>query len=895
VHRRIGEIARLHADAPAIQHGDITITFGALEARANRLAHELRAAGVGPDAVVALHLPRSIDLVVAELAVLKAGGAYLPLDPAQPSRRLELMLAGSGARALVTRSSLPRQLGTGPGRVRIGLDDGAGRLEARPATPPPDGVRPGNLAYVIFTSGSTGVPKGVAVPHAALSNLCRWYGAEFALGPADRSTLVLSPGFDASVGELWPALAAGAAIVVVDDDVRADMAALAHLLRRHRVTVASLPTPLAEVFLVLPGIDDLALRVLITGGDVLRRAPRPGLPFRLVNAYGPSEATVFATTARVAPAGSEPGPIPIGRPIDGVAVRLLDGELRPAGSGEPGEIGIAGAGVARGYLGRPDLTADRYRPDPLGEPGSRLYLTGDVGRWRPDGRLQFLERADRQVKVRGNRVELDEIEVALLAHPGVRQAVVPRPEVTEVAAQARLAAYVVPESDWTGAADLARQHAARWRDAPEPAPGGWRRALPDAPPGGVLEVRASALDELGDAPAHGYDLVALDGVSDRLPGLDRLLAAIGRAVEATADGGRVFVGDVLSLPLLPALHAALELAGAAPDVPVSELALRIGRAVVRDPRLAVSPALFASLPDRLPRVAEAEVLPRLGTGEAAFRYDVVLRVGAGPRPPLGVAWHDWSPGGAPEGGEAAGATRIPNVLVDAAVRAWSGVRDAEPAEAAGALRSRLAESAGGARTPDLDGARVSWAAARPDGSIDAVWLAEADRGAAVAFPRGPAGLSRGSLASDPLRGAREGALERELRDHLAGWLPAYMVPDAIVSLDELPLTPVGKLDRTRLPALPARAPEPGRASRPATPAESLVLEIVGEALGGEPVGLDDNLLEVGANSLTVTRIAVRIAERLGVEVPLRQLIATPTPAAIARQVDAAAPRPAAAR
>ncbi|HEY4459704.1 MAG TPA: non-ribosomal peptide synthetase, partial [Pseudonocardiaceae bacterium] len=351
----------------------------------------------------ALFLDRGADLVVAMLAVLWSGAAYLPVDTALPEDRIRFLLKDSGAVAVL-----------GPGHIPV--DDTGAVSPAPPAT-----VQLDDLAYVIYTSGSTGVPKGVAVTHRGLANLVSWHIDEYAVTEIDRTTQLAATGFDASVWENWTALAAGATLCVPSDEDRLRPDALLRWLARMRVTVSFLPTPLAEEVIALPAPDGLALRVLLTGGDALSATPSPSARYKLVNHYGPTEASVVVTAGAVR-AGSAGVP-DIGAPIANTRVYVLDANLRLVPIGVPGDLYVAGAGLARGYLGRPALTAAAFLPDPF-ESGGRLYRTGDRVRWRANGVLEFLGRVDQQVKIRGFRIELGEIEAAARTHPGVAEVVV---------------------------------------------------------------------------------------------------------------------------------------------------------------------------------------------------------------------------------------------------------------------------------------------------------------------------------------------------------------------------------------------------------------------------------------------------------------------------------------
>jgi len=433
VHELTIEWARRQPDALAVAAPGGRLTYGELAARAERLACRLRRLGVGPEVRVALCAGPSVHRVVGSLAVLLAGGAYVLLDPEAPAERLAFLVADSGAAVVLAERSLAGRF-DGCAAALVELEDtGEGEELGWPSSSP---AGLGNLAYVVYTSGSTGVPKGVAVTHAGLLNLVCWHRATYGLSPADRATLIANPAFDAAVWEIWPYLAAGASLHIPEDETRFSPQAIVRFWQSAGITWSFLPTPLAEEVMTLPRPSGLSLKGLLCGGDRLHRAPGAGLPFSLINHYGPSEVSVVTTAAPVLP-GSADAP-PIGRPIHNTRIRVVDarGALVPRGAA--GELWIGGASLARGYLARPALTAERFLPDPWsGEPGKRLYRTGDLVRYRADGNLEFLGRIDHQIKLRGFRIEPGEIEAALRAHPGVSEAVV------TVLPPQRLVAYVV--------------------------------------------------------------------------------------------------------------------------------------------------------------------------------------------------------------------------------------------------------------------------------------------------------------------------------------------------------------------------------------------------------------------------------------------------------------------
>ena len=397
------------------------LSYAELDALSNRWARRFLAEGVGPGDVVAVTAPRSIGFVAAVLGVAKAGAAFLPIDAATPRERVEAMFADARP-VLEVDGAL---LDAGPGDAGDGPVTDADRRAALTSQ---------DTAYVIFTSGSTGTPKGVAVTHAGLADLVRTFD-ELDLGPGTRMLHNASVGFDAAVWELLCALGTGGTLVV-SATVRAGRE-LADFVEKHRVTNAVLtPSVLASV----PAGRMRGLTSLVVAAEAVPRAlvDRWGPGRRLVNAYGPTEATIAVSFARIRPGGA--GPVPIGRPVRGMAVRVLDGALRRVAPGVVGELYVAGAAVARGYVGRPGLTASRFVADPYGGAGARMYRTGDLVRWLPDGALEYLGRADDQVKIRGVRIELGEVEAALAAVPGVSAAVA---LVRDGARGGRLVGYVV--------------------------------------------------------------------------------------------------------------------------------------------------------------------------------------------------------------------------------------------------------------------------------------------------------------------------------------------------------------------------------------------------------------------------------------------------------------------
>ncbi|HYR09213.1 MAG TPA: amino acid adenylation domain-containing protein, partial [Longimicrobium sp.] len=424
VHERFeAQVART-PDAVAVVFEDRSLTYAELNERANRLAHHLRGRGVGPDARVAVCIERSPELMVAFLAVLKSGGAYVPLDPGDPEERLRHMLDDGAPAVLLAHSGTAARF-AGEALPVIDLDADAQGWAGESASDPSRGevgLTPGHLAYVIYTSGSTGRPKGVMVEHRALANVMGWMGEAWPLGPDDVVLQKTPVSFDASARELFPPLLAGARMVIARPGGHRDPAYLVETIRREGVTTLHFVPTMLQFLLEEPGIERCtSIARVVCGGEALpaalaRRAAELLPHAELHNVYGPTEAAVDVTWLR-SPAEVAGPHVSIGRPMANCRAYFLDRTGEPVPAGVAGELYLGGAQVARGYLGRAALTAERFVPDPFGgEPGARLYRTGDLGRWLPDGTIEFLGRNDFQVKVRGFRIELGEIEARLREH-----------------------------------------------------------------------------------------------------------------------------------------------------------------------------------------------------------------------------------------------------------------------------------------------------------------------------------------------------------------------------------------------------------------------------------------------------------------------------------------------
>jgi amino acid adenylation domain-containing protein len=478
--------AEARPDAVAVVAGEASCTYCELNRRANQLAHYLRTLGIGPDTPIGLCVERSIDMMVGLLGILKAGGAYLPLDPGYPAYRLNFMLSDAQVPVLLTHGTIAAALA--PCDIEtILLDTDEPILSRQPADNPSVAIQPDNLAYVIYTSGSTGVPKGVQVPHIALTNLINAMTQQLQPTEDDRLFAVTTLSFDIAALELFLPLTVGARVVIASREATLDGRLLADSLARTGAT-AMQATPVTWRLLTEAGWHGNRQFKILTGGEALPQDLADDLSERSAfcwNLYGPTEATIYATASRLAGVGE---PVSIGRPIANTQAYLLDRNFNPVPVGVPGDLYLGGRSIARGYLNRPELTAEKFVPDPFSEdPSGRLYRTGDVARYRPDGNIEFLGRSDFQVKIHGFRVETGEVEAILRQHPSVRRAVVVAREDGPAlrAGDRYLAAYAVPLGECPPTSALYDFLKARLPDYMLPSALVWLDNLPVTPNGKI--------------------------------------------------------------------------------------------------------------------------------------------------------------------------------------------------------------------------------------------------------------------------------------------------------------------------------------------------------------------------------------------------------------------------
>jgi amino acid adenylation domain-containing protein len=633
VHELVEAQVERTPDAVAAELGAARLSYRELNERANRIAHRLRSLGVGPEVLVGICMERSLDAVAAILGVLKAGGAYVPLDPAYPRQRLGFMLEDAAIRVLLTQRSVLSVLPEVAAHV-VCLDDGAAALPSEPSVNLERTATRDNLAYVIYTSGSTGRSKGVAMPHLPLINLVEWQLRSHAVPGAARTLHFASMSFDVSFQEIFSTWSSGGALIIVPEDARRDLPALARLLAEREVERAFLPPivlqHLAEAIergAPLP----TRLREIIAAGEALRiTAPIAALLARLdgcalQNHYGPTETHVV--TAFTVPSPAALGLPSIGKPIANTQVHVLDEHLAPVPVGVFGELYLGGMGLARGYLGRPELTSARFVSDPFNPIGARLYRTGDRGRWCSDGTIEFQGRVDHQVKIRGYRIELGEIEAALLEHPAVRSAVVAARE--DAPGDKRLVAYVVAAEPSSPAAGELRGHLqAKLPEYMVPAAFVWLDAIPLLPNGKTdrasLPAPPVSADGAFAAPRTPVEEVIANIWADvlrrdRVGVGDEFLALGGHSLHATQVMARVVAALGIDLPVRALFEAPT----------VALLAERVEAARQGGGRPMAPPIVPVPREDALPLSYAQQLLwlvDQLDPGSAAYNIFLGLRV-----------------------------------------------------------------------------------------------------------------------------------------------------------------------------------------------------------------------------------------------------------------------------
>ena len=685
--------------ATALTFENDHLSYQQLDRRANQLAHVLRARGVGPEVTVGICLERSLEMVIGLLAILKAGGAYLPLDPTLPVERLTFMLEDAQVPLVLTLQRYAGLLSVDQQALLL-LDRASEQelLSAQPVTAPQYGATADNAAYMIYTSGSTGQPKGAVITHRGIVNRLIWMQEAYDLGAEDVVLQKTPFSFDVSVWEFFWPLLYGARLVIARPEGHKEPAYLLDLIAREAITTIHFVPSMLRLLLEETGLDRCAaLKRVICSGEALplnlQERYFQRLNAELYNLYGPTEASVDVTAWRCQRESSL-HTVPLGRPIANIQIYLLDQQFDPVPVGIAGELYIGGVGLARGYCNRAALTAEKFIPDPFSrQPGARLYCTGDLARYLPDGTLEFLGRVDTQVKLRGFLIELGEIEATLAVHPAVQEVVVIARETP--GGGKRLAAYVVPspQQQTQGSTTILTEQVQHWQQVfeqtyQEPNPTGdaalniigWNSSYTGEPlrpeemqewiestvarilslqPRNVLEIGCgtglllfrlapqcasytgtdfspaglayirqhmtlSALelsnvillqrqaDDMMDLPSDHFDTIILNSVVQYFPDLEYLLTVLRKAASLLRPGGRIFIGDVRSLPLLEAFHTAVACAKADSTTSIGQLRQRVHHNIVQENELVIDPAFFLALKHRLPQIGDVQIQLKRG-------------------------------------------------------------------------------------------------------------------------------------------------------------------------------------------------------------------------------------------------------------------------------------------
>lgn len=925
------QVAR-RPEAVALVLDDQKLSYWELNERSNRLAHHLISLGVGPDSIVAIALERSIDVLVALFAVLKAGGAYLPLDLEDPAARLAQILADARPQVAIGREPVRGILPVGTGLLDPDGREMRAAIAQVPTSNPTDSDRlepllPDHAAYVIYTSGSTGSPKGVVVEHRALCAHCRTIGGLYSLTSADRVLQFASFSFDASVEQIFPTMTAGATLVIRGSQIWSSRE-FQQVIRAQRLTVLDLPPAYWHQVCrdwATPGDSREmgTVRIVIVGGESLPDETvalwqqTPLRRARLVNAYGPTEATITATTFDIPPTAQPGDSLPIGRPLPGRRAYVLDRESQPVPVGVQGELYLAGDGLARGYLNRPDLTNERFLNDPFdGGRHGRMYRTGDFARWRTDGTLEFLGRVDRQVKIRGFRVELGEIEAALTRNSEVSQcAVLAREDTPGVK---RLVAYVVPKKRddfvevWPCPGDyliydpvmraMARdEHRNRhYREAIDRQVKGktvldlgtgkdviWGRYCAEA---GARKVYS--VEVLEDVCSQAAELVERLGLSDtitviqgeadsvQLPELVDICVSEVIGTIASSEGAPTIMNSVRRLlkpgaSMIPSSCltriAPISLPKAS-TVAFTELSAGYIRSIFAklgapaDIRLCLKGAQTSWLLSE-PQIFEELDFTRESPTES--RREITMRIAKPGRLDGFLLWIDLS--------TYAGANVLDNF---AQPTSWlpvyfpafqEGVNVQTGDQVSAICRVRLGSNG---INPDysLEG-NVTTSAGRIPFAYESLMHPTQFRGNAFY-----AGLI---TQNSPIVKQPSILSAAELREGLLRNLPDYMLPSDFVLLDRLPLTPGGKLDRRALPAPERRAIS---CRTPRTHEEEVLCGIFAEVLKLRRVGIDDSFFELGGHSLLAMQIISRIRLKFGIQIPIGTLFKHPTVLELGKEI-----------
>jgi len=977
VHQLFSEQVEQAPEAVAVVFGDQQLTYRALNARANQLAHYLVKQGIGPDVLVGIYIERSLEMLVGLLGIMKAGGAYVPLDPHFPVERLSFMLEDANVRILLTTGTLLTQvesiapaskgyqkvcLDTVADKIGVTVTDWAlisGECDSNPIT----SVKPKNLAYCIYTSGSTGQPKGVELEHRTVVNFLTSMRHEPGLTDKDTLLAVTTISFDIAGLELYLPLIVGAKVVLTSRETVSSGQLLAQLLNDSGTTVMQ-ATPTTWYLLLAAGWQGNSALKMLCGGESLPQELANQLLTKgasLWNLYGPTETTIWSTSYQVGLAHqtadsqavrNSNAPELIGRPIANTQIYILDSNKQPVPIGVAGELYIGGAGLARGYRNRQSLTEEKFIPNPFGD--GRLYKTGDLARYLPDGQIEFQGRLDHQVKIRGFRIELGEIEALLDQHPTVNRSIVmaQQEQGAESGTNKRLVAYVVPKQvDKEEQSEQVSQWQTIWNHAysqgiSEPDPtfniSGWNDSYTGRPipseqmhewvdhtvnrilscqPKRLLEIgcgtgmllfrlaphcqvycgtdianealrhieqhlgtlnekvtlRQNTADNFAGFSTAEFDTVVINSVTQLFPSIDYLVEVLEKAVNVVQPGGTIFVGDVRSLPLIEAFHAAVHLHQAPASLPKAQLQQRIQRSISNDEELFIDPDFFLALAASLPQITQAQIQLKRGQFHnemTRFRYDVMLHINKpateiSPIKSKSLTWQQevnlptLSQLLAERQLERLVIKGVPNARLLGEIKLLYLLAHDEKVSTVEDLRHQLQQiNHNEGVEPEMFWAlseelpyhiHITWADLQENYDVicQRTDVPLAPFGTTDQIPVKP----WAAYANNPLQGQISRKLEPQWRHYLAERLPDYMVPTVFVILSAFPLTPNGKIDRRALPIPTTRRPELSTALViPQTEVEQLIATVWREALQLDEVGIHDNFFELGGHSLLLTQV-----------------------------------------
>ncbi|WP_437688570.1 amino acid adenylation domain-containing protein [Sorangium sp. So ce176] len=892
VHERFEAQAERTPDAVAVIFDEERLSYRALNERANQVAHALRKRGVGPDVLVAIAAERSVELVVGLLGVLKAGGAYVPIDPEYPADRIAFMLDDAAAPVLLSQRPVASRLPAHGAEV-LCLDSERAEIDSEPTTNPAVAVSPDNLAYTIYTSGSTGRPKGAGNSHRGLLNRLQWMQERYGLTPDDRVLQKTPFSFDVSVWEFFWPLMTGACLVVARPGDHRDGERLVELITRHGVTTLHFVPPMLQAFLETPGASSCrSLRRVICSGEALpaelaRRCFERLERAELHNLYGPTEASIDVTSWACQRQDTS-GSVPIGTPIANTQIYLLDRHGQPVPAGVAGELHIGGVGLARGYNRRPDLTAERFVPDPFGPtPGGRLYRTGDLARYRPDGAIEFLGRLDHQVKLRGFRVEPGEIEAVLTSHPAARESLVALREDTP--GDKRLVAYLVPDAERARPVrELLRlEREGHLADRP-------RHELPNGM--AIIHQNKGETDFLygeifEDEAYTRHGITLRDGccVFDIGANIGMFALYVSRACR----GARIYAFEPIP-PLFEVLRLNARIHG------VDAALFACGLASVEQQaeftyyphNTAISGRFADAADDR--EVVKTYVLNQQAISGKETLSEEVLDVLLSER--LATQRFVCPLRRLSDVIREHGVERIDLLKIDAEKSELDIIGGVDPDDWRKIEQIVL-------EVHDIDGRlQQITALLRAHGYEVAVEQSRmlAHTGLYDVYARRPsehepATARKGALRDAERTWASPGRLVSDIRGFAATKLAEHMIPAAFVLLEELPLSPNGKVDRKALPAPRSTRSAAGRALvAPRTDLERAIAEVWQDVLSVPQVGVHDNFFDLGGHSLLLPRIHGRLRGMARGELPMLVLFQHPTIASLAEalsQDPSASPAP----